>query len=54
MGDPLDNPPDNPEGEAGPQLIMFGRATPRTKPVNLFFILPNEILQNYVLDIIMY
>jgi len=33
MGDPLDDPPDSPEGEAGPQRTVFGGATPLTKPV---------------------
>ena len=28
MGNPLDGPPDGPEGEAGPQWAVFGGATP--------------------------
>ena len=30
MGHPLDDPPDSPEGEAGPQQTVFGGATPLT------------------------
>ena len=33
MGDPLDDPPDSPEGEAGPQRTVFGGATPLTNQV---------------------
>jgi hypothetical protein len=33
MGDPLDDPPDSPEGEAGPQLTVFCGATPLTNQV---------------------
>ncbi len=33
MGDPLDDPPDSPKGEAEPQLTVFGGATPLTNPV---------------------
>jgi len=33
MGDPPYDPPDSPEGEAGPQQTVFGGATPLTKPV---------------------
>jgi hypothetical protein len=33
MSNPLDDPLNSPEGEAGPQRTVFGGATPFTKPV---------------------
>ncbi len=33
MGHPLDDPPDSPEGEAGPQRTVFGGATTLTHQV---------------------
>ena len=33
MSDPLDDPQDSPEGEAGPQQTVFGGAIPLTKPL---------------------
>ena len=33
MGDPLNDPPDSQEGEAGPQLTVFCGAIPLTNPV---------------------
>ncbi len=33
MGDPLDDPPASPEGEAEHQRTVFGGAIPLTKPV---------------------
>ena len=33
MSDPLDDPPDSPEGEAGPQWTVFGGAAPLTNQV---------------------